>query len=78
VLTVSAVCRPSLAGLGAELAPAAMRRLAQATIQAFTTHIATAIMDPDAWPGARHEKIGTGMAQAWPGNPPGRRAGMSS
>ena len=27
---------------------------------------------------ARREKIGTGMAQAWPGNPMGRRAGMSS
>ena len=54
LLTVSAACRPSLAELGAELDPAAMRRLAQAAIQAFTTHIATAIMDPGAWPDARH------------------------
>jgi hypothetical protein len=53
LLIVSRAYRPSIARLGAELDPATMRRLAEATIQTFTTHIATAITDPGAWTDAR-------------------------
>ncbi len=46
VLAVSGICRPPLAGLAADLDPAVMHQVAQATIQAFTSHIATDIAAP--------------------------------
>ncbi len=52
VLAVSGVCRPPLAGLAAGLDPAVRHQVAQATIQAFTRHIATAIANPVAGPDA--------------------------
>lgn len=54
MLAVSAVCRPQLAGLAAGLDQMIMRRCAQATIQAFTHHIAAAVMHPAAPLGAAH------------------------
>jgi hypothetical protein len=57
LLTVSAVCRMPLAGLGAGLDPAVMHQVAQATIQAFTNQVATAIMDPVASPDAGHSSM---------------------
>jgi hypothetical protein len=46
LLTVSAVCRPSLARLAAGLDDAIVRRVARTAIRAFTSYIATAIPDP--------------------------------
>jgi hypothetical protein len=46
LLAVSGICRPPLAGLAADLSPAVVRQVAQATIQAFTRHIATDIAEP--------------------------------
>ena len=54
VLAVSAICRPPLAGLVAGLDPAVMHQVAQATMQAFTNHIATDIADPAAALDAGH------------------------
>jgi hypothetical protein len=45
LLAVSAVCRPPFTGLDTELDPAVVHRVAQATIQALTSQIATAIAD---------------------------------
>ncbi len=57
LLTVSGICRPPLAGLAAGLDPAVMHQVAQATIQAFTNHIATDIADPVTAPDAGHGKM---------------------
>ncbi len=46
LLAVSGVCRPPLASLVADLDPAMMQQVAQATIEAFTHQIATAIAGP--------------------------------
>ena len=57
VLAVSAVCRPPLARLTADLDPAVAHQVAQAAIQGFTSHIATDIARAVAVPGARHGTI---------------------
>lgn len=56
LLTVSGICQP-LAGLAADLDPALMHQVAQATIQAFTSHIATDIANPVTAPDACHSKM---------------------
>jgi len=62
VLAVSAVCRPPLARLAAGQDPAVTRQVAQATIQAFASHIAASIADPAAGPGAEHGTMRPGPA----------------
>lgn len=57
MLAVLAVCRPQLGGLAAGLDQAIMRRCAQEMIQAFTRHIAAAVMHPADPPGTRHDRI---------------------
>lgn len=52
VLAVSGSYRPPLGSLGAGADRAIMRRVAQATIRAFTDHIAAAIVHPAAAPAA--------------------------
>lgn len=52
MLAVSAVCRAPLGGLAAGLDQVLIRRVAQATIRAFTDHIGSAVMHPAASPGA--------------------------
>jgi carbon monoxide dehydrogenase subunit G len=54
LLTVSGICRPPLAGLAAGLDSAVVHQVAQATIQAFTNHIVTAIADLVTAPAAGH------------------------
>lgn len=48
LLAVSAVCRPPLGGLAANLDEVIRRRVAQETIQTFTNHIGIAVMCPAA------------------------------
>ncbi len=57
LLAVSGICRPPLAGLAAGLDPAVMHQVVQATIQAFTNHIATDIADPVTAPDAGHGEV---------------------
>ena len=53
-LVVLGTYRPPLGRLGAGLDRAIMRRVALATIQAFTRHLGAVIADPAARPGAVH------------------------
>jgi hypothetical protein len=62
LLAVLGVCRPQLVGLAADLDQMIMRRCAQATIQAFTRHIAAAVMHPAGSSDAGHHGI---LLQAW-------------
>lgn len=65
ILAVRGVYRPPLSGLGAGLDRAVMRRVAQATIRAFTRRIGAAITDPAASP----ETSDTGLlpvSPPWP------------
>lgn len=57
LLAVSGICRPPLAGLAGGLDPAVMHQVAQAAIQAFTSHIAADIADPVIAPDAGHSKM---------------------
>ena len=50
LLAVSGTCRPPLADLAAGLDPAVMHQVAQAVIEAFTSHIATHICGPATAP----------------------------
>jgi len=52
LLTVSGTCQPPLTRLAAGLDPAIVHQVAQATIHAFTSHIATDIADPVTAPDA--------------------------
>ena len=54
VLAVSGSYRPPLGSLGAGLDRTLLRRVAQATIQAFTQRVGTAIVRPAASPEAEH------------------------
>ena len=63
LLAVSAICRPPLGGLAANLDQAIVRQCATAMIQALTHHIAAAVTHPAAAPGARHDGI---PPEAWP------------
>ena len=57
MLTVSGTCQPPLTRQAAGLDPAVVHQVAQATIYAFTNHIATDIADPVAAPDAGHDKV---------------------
>jgi hypothetical protein len=57
LLTVSGVCRPPLTCLAAGLDPAVAHQVAQATIHAFTDHLATDIAAPVTAPAAGHGKM---------------------
>ncbi len=65
VLAVSGVCLPPLARLAPGQDPAVTRQVAQATIQAFTSHIASSIADPAAGPGAEHGTMRPGPGAAY-------------
>lgn len=84
VLAVSGICRPPLARLAAGLDPEVTRKVAQATIQTFTSHIAACIADPAAVPEAGRSKMLPGpgpeagphdrmatSARPFPGSPAG-------
>ena len=63
VLAMSAVCRPPLVMLAAEVDPAVTYQVALATIQAFTRRIAASIAGPAAGLDAGHGKMLPGPAR---------------
>jgi hypothetical protein len=56
VLAVPGTYRPPLGTVGAAADRVIMHRIAQATIQAFTRHVGTAIVSPAASPEAAHAR----------------------